>query len=131
MLYGLLRAFVVAHDDSAVEFAVFGQFLSLVADIVGVVVFALFQWVPDTLETCEPPEVVVFWKTYQADHVIPLVQVFRIFPVVVPFSGQKPIGVELIGFSPEHRDGFGAIVVGHETDFRLADLLVSEVEQVI
>lgn len=124
-----------AHDDSAVEFAVFGQFLSLVADIVGVVVFALFlwafQWVPDTLEACEPPEVVVFWKTYQADHVLPLVQVLRIFPVVVPFSGQKPIGVELIGVSPEHLDGFGAIVVGHETDFRPADLLVSEVKQVI
>lgn len=53
-------------------------------------------------------------------------QVLRIFPVVVPFSGQKPIGVELIGVSPEHLDGFGAIVVGHETDFRPADLLVSE-----
>lgn len=135
MLYGLLRAFVVAHDDSAVEFTVFGQFLALVADIVWVIAFVLFlwvfQWVPDTLETCEHPEVVVFWKTYQANHVIPLVQVLRIFPVVVPHSGQKPIGVELIGVSLEHLDGFGAIVVGHETDFRPADLLVSEVEQVI
>lgn len=91
IVYGLCLSLVlvVSHDDSAVEFAVFGQFLAFVSNVVlGSVVFLrAVKRVADALDAGERPKVLVDWKTGQADHVPSLVQVLRVPPAVALLAG--------------------------------------------
>lgn len=124
---------LVAHDDSAAEFAVFGQFLAFVTDVVlGSIVFLrAVKRVADALDAGEHPKILVNRKTGQTDHVPSLVQVLRVPPAVALLAGQQPLGVELVRVVHEHINGIGAREMHDKADFRTADLLVREVKQII
>lgn len=101
IVYGLRFSLVlvVAHDDPAAEFAVFGQFLAFVTDVVlGSIVFLrAVKRVADALDAGEHPKILVNRKTGQTDHVPSPVQVLRAPPVLVLLAGQDPFSINMSG----------------------------------
>lgn len=124
---------MIAKDDPPVEFAIFGQFLALIANvIVGAVILSRsIKRTADVLNAREQPKILVVGETHQADYALSLVQMLRVLPAVALLAGQQPLGVELVRVVHEHIDGIGLREMHDETDFRTADLLVREVKQII
>lgn len=87
IVYGLRFSLVlvVAHDDPAAEFAVFGQLLVFVADVVigSIVLLRAVKRIADVLDAGNHPKVLVDGKAGQADHLPSLVQPLRVIPVLV------------------------------------------------
>lgn len=135
IVYGLRFSLVlvVAHDDPAAEFAVFGQLLVFVADVVigSIVLLRAVKRIADVLDAGNHPKVLVDGKAGQADHLPSLVQPLRVIPVLVLFASQNPFGIEHVGIPLELLGRIVAVVIYAAADVRPTDFLIGEVEQVI
>lgn len=124
---------LVAHDDSAAEFAVFGKFLAFVADVAPVSVgfFRAVNRVADALDAGEHPKVLVDWKAGQADYVLSLCRCSVSLPSSFFFAGQDPCAIEHVRVSLELLGGIVAVIFRAAADLRPADFLIGEVKQII